>query len=275
MLKAPASRKYFWRVLTVFVVLLAWQALALSRNNVSLFPSLSHIAFRSFPSIALFADSPTPKENVSVALRVIAVHSAITIVHILGGLLIGSVTGIATAMAVRLVKRSASSNKLILTSARAIPLLALIPLFVYWFGNRELGIYVYIAFGVFVVMSTVTYEAISNVPPGYVHQARLLGAGRLRSISTVYLYAVQPQVLPAFREVVGLSWAFSLGAEYIVNRNGLGYLVSQSYQYSDMGKLVIFAGIYVLYGYLAYLGTTAITRRIGRWYLTEGGKEAI
>jgi ABC-type nitrate/sulfonate/bicarbonate transport system permease component len=275
MLHRLASRKYFWRLLTVLFVLLAWQALALSRNNVSLFPSLGHIAFHSFPSIALFADSPNPKESVSVALGVIAAHSAITIVHILGGLLIGSATGIATAMAVRLVTQGASSNKLILTSARTVPLLALIPLFVYWFGNRELGIYVYISFGVFVVMSTVTYDAISNVPPGYVHQARLLGADGLRSISSVYLHAVQPQVLPAFREVVGLCWAFSLGAEYIVNRNGLGYLVSQSYQYSDMGKLVIFAGIYVLYGYLAYLGTTAVTRRIGRWYLTETGKEAI
>jgi len=275
MLHRRLLEKYSWRLLTLFAAIVSWQALAWTRSNSYLFPSLKQIALHSFPSIALFADSAIPEESALVAVKVIAEHSALTILHIAGGLVIGSITGIAAAMAVHFFKRSAKSNKLILTGTRTVPLLALIPLFIYWFGNRELGIYVYISFGVFVVMSTVTYEAISNVPQGYVHQARLLGASRMRIFSTVYLQAIEPQVLPAFRDVVGLCWAFSLGAEFIVNRAGIGYLVSQSYQYSDMGKLLIFAGLYVVYGYLAYLITTALTRRIGRWYLTEAGKDAI
>jgi ABC-type nitrate/sulfonate/bicarbonate transport system permease component len=268
-------QKYYWRLLTLLAALAGWQALASAHDNALLFPSLGQIALHSFPSIALFADSPTPSASALVALRVIAEHSALTILHITIGLAVGCVTGIAAAMAVHFFKRSTKSNRLILTGARTIPLLALIPLFIYWFGNQELGIYVYIAFGVFVVMSTITYDAISNVPREYVHQARLLGADRPRIFSTVYLRAIEPRLLPAFRDVVGLCWAFSLGAEFIATRAGLGYLVFLSYQYSDMGKLLIFAAIYVVYGYAAYLMTTAFTRRIGRWYLTEAGKDAI
>ena len=268
-------QKYLWRLVTLIGAVSAWELLARGLNNPTIFPTIKQIVSYSFPSIALFADSPNPTGSVSVALRILAWHSLLTLWRILSGVVIGATLGVSAGVAVHLMKSNSHSNKLILAGARTVPLLALIPLFIYWFGNRQIGIYVYISFGVFVIMSTVTYEAISNIPVEYLHQTHLLGAGGWRDILSVYLHAIQPQVFPALREVVGLSWAFSLGAEYVVKRDGLGYLVSLSYQYSDMGKLFVFAAIYVLYGYLGYLLITAITRKVGRWYLAESGKEAL
>jgi ABC-type nitrate/sulfonate/bicarbonate transport system permease component len=265
--------KFAWRLLAFVFAGLAWEAWARAHQSTLLFPSFWYVVRHSLPSLARFGNSQD--EDIFIALYIIIYHSGVTLLRIIIGLLFGVITGVGAAMAIHFFIRGARAYRLILFCLRAIPLLALIPLFIYWFGNREAGIYVYIAFGVFIVIGTITYEAIFNIPQVYIHQARLLGAHKLRRFLTVHLYAIQPELLPAIRDVLGLCWAFSLGAEYITARSGLGYLVYQSYLYSDMGKLLILACIYIVYGYIGYLAANALTRKIGAWYLNDTGKEIV
>jgi ABC-type nitrate/sulfonate/bicarbonate transport system permease component len=135
----------------------------------------------------------------------------------------------------------------------------------HWFGGREIGIYLYIAFAVFVIVATNTYEAIFNVPKFYFYQARVLGATKFQIFRTVVFFAIQPEMIGSLRNVLGLCWAFSLGAEYLSARSGIGYLIYQSYLYADMGKLIVFAGIYAIYGILCFSLSQKMFAYIKRW----------
>jgi ABC-type nitrate/sulfonate/bicarbonate transport system permease component len=117
-----------------------------------------------------------------------------------------------------------------------------------------------------VIIATNTYEAICNLPPAYGYLASLMEANRYQLFRTVYLHAIQPEMIGGFRNVLGLAWAFSLGAEYLSATSGLGYLVYQSYLYSDMGKLIVFALIYGVYGIVGYCFTEELMNNLRKWH---------
>jgi len=210
--------------------------------------------------MALFGGAPEP--SYWKAFAVLALHTGITSVRIVVGVAVGAAAGFATGLAVHFFKRHRQGNAAVLLVMRSIPLLALIPLFVYWFGTDETGIYVYIAFGAWVIIASVTYASVPWVPAAYTQNAHMLGATRLQIFRTVYVHAVQPPLAAALRDVLGLSWAFSLGAEYVAARSGLGYLVYQSYLYSDMGKLIVLAAVYVICGFVVHLAMNALVLRL-------------
>ena len=57
---------------------------------------------------------------------------------------------------------------------RVIPLLALLPLFLAWFGGREIGAIAFIAYATFTMMFINTLEAVRNVDPVVQDYARTL-----------------------------------------------------------------------------------------------------
>ena len=65
---------------------------------------------------------------------------------------------------------------------RTFPLLALIPLFQLWFGLTFLGMMLFVAYGVAVIFFTGTVNAVNNVSPVYLQNARTLGASRLAHV---------------------------------------------------------------------------------------------
>ena len=230
------------------------------------------MTLHSLPSIASFAGDT--QENYATALKVIALHSAYTFFRLICGLLLGTFFGVVSGMGIHFFRRYHNANRLALTVVRSVPLFALIPLFLYWFGGREAGIFIYITFAVSVIIATSTYESICNVPADYATQAFLLGANRWQVFCTVYAWAIGPEMIGGLRSVLGLSWAFSLGAEYLSANSGLGYLVYQSYLYSDMGKLLVFVLLYGIYGVCGYLIANRLLYRLRRWHVAaneEGG----
>jgi sulfonate transport system permease protein len=258
-----------WRLLSLATLAAAWQSLAAAYGDPRLLPGPVHVLTHSLPDMSAFAPR-RPGPAWTAALAVIGAHSFITTARLVAGLAVGAALGFAAGLAAHFFKRTARANALALMIVRAVPLMALIPLFVYWFGNRPVGILAYIAFGAFVVTAPATYEAASDVPPHLLDQARMLGARRVRRFLTIYPFAMQPQLFPALRDLVGLGWAFSLGAEYVAAPSGLGHLARYCYEYTDMGRLLVVAGVYCVYGYASYLIVTAITRRLGAWYLPGG-----
>jgi ABC-type nitrate/sulfonate/bicarbonate transport system permease component len=254
-----------WCGASAAFALVIWQFLSLAVHDSRLFPGIEHVTLHSLPSIAAFAGDS--KENYATALKVIVTHSGYTFLRLICGLLFGTFLGVAIGMGIHFFRRYHNANVLALTVVRSIPLFALIPLFLYWFGGKEAGIYIYITFAISVIIATSTYEAVCNVPSDYANQAYLLGANRLQVFRTVYAYAIGPEMIGSLRNVLGLSWAFSLGAEYLSANSGLGYLVYQSYLYSDMGKLLVFVLLYGIYGVCGYLLADRLLCGLRRWHV--------
>jgi ABC-type nitrate/sulfonate/bicarbonate transport system permease component len=250
-----------WAV--VVVLLTGWEIGGRLLGSPLLFPWPTHVALKSLPSLALFGGALQPEWR--GALVGVTVNLAITSWRIALGLLLGVSLGCIVGIAAFALGRRCSGEPVALVLLRCLPLFGLIPLFVLWFGGRESGVWAYIGFASAVVVATGVHQAIANVPRDWLLQARLLGATRLQLFATVVMPAVVPEIKSTARNALGLSWAFSLGAEYAGGADGLGHLVYLSYTYADMGKIVALACVYCVSGLTVFWIWTKCVERWGTW----------
>ncbi len=235
------------RLLAVMLLFGIWEMVALVVDNPVLAPHIWQLITQSYPSFALFVGAP-PDDFVQ-ATKTLFTNAFYTAMRALAGLGIGSIFGVLAGLASHFFQRSASANKWILSIIRNAPLFAMIPLWLYWFSGSEFGIISYIAFAVFVFVSTGCYEAVLNIPKPLIWQGRLLGANRMSLFRTVVIPAILPELANTFRWIAGLTLAFSLGAEYLSsNSAGLGSLTYRAYLYANVGQLLILATIYWIGG---------------------------
>ena len=140
---------------------------------------------------------------------------------------------------------------------RPVPVFALIPLFILWFGIGRAPQIALIALGTSVVLGVTTMEAIRNVPSIYVRAALTLGADRKRIYTTVIVPYIVPHLIGAIRVAAASSWGLDVAAEFMGSQAGLGYLIILQQTYLRTAGIVILVAIYSL---LAVLLDTLIAR---------------
>jgi NitT/TauT family transport system permease protein len=111
---------------------------------------------------------------------------------------------------------------------RNLPVAALIPLTILWFGIDETQkvMFIFIACVPFVYSDTVS--AIANVPDRYVETAQTLGASPLEIVSKVLVALALPDIYDSLRHLFGLAFGYIMLAELINAKHGLGYLLMTS-----------------------------------------------
>ena len=151
--------------IAVWVVLIGgWEAAAhafgrTSAGGEETIPSIESIV-RAFPVLSNYWTGglgvPTPVQGgeasvIGGALG-LAYNSAVTLVRLVLGLLIGIAAGIGLAVAISWSKYLRQMMAFPAHFARMLPVLAMVPLFTLWFGNRDRGAVIFIAFSAFVVL---------------------------------------------------------------------------------------------------------------------------
>lgn len=111
---------------------------------------------------------------------------------------------------------------------RNIPVAALIPLTLLWFGIDELQKYmfIFIAAVPFVFYDSAT--AIGAVPQRYVETAETLGASRAQIIMKVLIPLALPDIYNSLRLLFGLAFGYIMLAELVNAEQGLGALLNIS-----------------------------------------------
>ncbi len=132
---------------------------------------------------------------------------------------------------------------------RNLPVAALIPLTILWFGIDEAQkvMFIFIATMPFVYSETVA--AIANVPDRYVETAQTLGASSSQIVRKVLVALALPDIYNSLRHLFGLAFGYIMLAELINAQHGLGYLLMAS-QRRGMSEHIIL--ILLIIGLLAY-----------------------
>ncbi|MEP6914728.1 MAG: ABC transporter permease [Acidobacteriota bacterium] len=133
--------------------------------------------------------------------------------------------------------------------ARNLPVAALIPLTVLWFGIDEPQkvMFIFIACVPFLYSDVVT--AIASVPDRYVETAQTLGGSPLQIVWKVLIPLAMPDIYNNMRHLFGLAFGYIMLAELINAQRGLGSLIMTS-QRRGMSEDVIL--ILIIIGLLAY-----------------------
>jgi NitT/TauT family transport system permease protein len=111
---------------------------------------------------------------------------------------------------------------------RNVPVAALIPLTILWFGIDETQkvMFIFIACVPFIYSDAV--RAIVSVPDRYVETAQTLGASRRQIVTKVLVALALPDIYKSLRSLFGMAFGYIMLAELINAEHGLGYLLSTS-----------------------------------------------
>ena len=132
---------------------------------------------------------------------------------------------------------------------RNLPVAALIPLTILWFGIDETQkvMFIFIACVPFVYSDAAS--AIASVPDRYVETAQTLGASSFQIVRKVLVALALPQIYASLRHLFGLAFGYIMLAELINAQHGLGYLLMTS-QRRGMSEHIIL--VLIIIGTLAY-----------------------
>ena len=132
---------------------------------------------------------------------------------------------------------------------RNLPVAALIPLTLLWFGIDETQkiLFIFIACVPFVYSSTLS--AIGGVPDRYVETAQTLGASELQVVSKVLVPLALPAIYDAARQLFGLAFGYIMLAELVNADRGLGKLLMDSQRRSLPEHVIL---ILIIISLLAY-----------------------
>jgi NitT/TauT family transport system permease protein len=132
---------------------------------------------------------------------------------------------------------------------RNIPIAALIPLTILWFGIEETQktMFIFLATVPFVFSGTV--DAVVSVHDRYVESAQTLGANARQVITKVLIALSLPSIYNNLRSLFGLAFGYIMLAELINAKYGLGYLLSTSQRRGLTEHIIL---ILMIIGLLAY-----------------------
>ena len=181
------------------------------------------------------------------AFLAIAYHSGVTLFRLLCGLALGMTLGLLTGLLLPYWPAVRKTAWAPMNFLRMIPLLVAAPWLQLVVGRRFLGITLYIAFGVWIVLVVATMNAVANVPDRYIESARTLGASRLQTYYRVIVPGSIPELRTALLLAMGGSWSLAIVAEFLGFGSGLGYLADAAMHGTNTAQLLIVAFIVALY----------------------------
>ena len=156
-------------------------------------------------------------------LPVLIKHLGTTLTEILLGLLLGTLLGTSSAIAMIVFPMLKRWMLPVLVISQAIPVFALAPVLVLWFGY---GMASKIAMAVLIIFFPVTssfYSGMQRTNPDLLELARIMGAKPLAVLRTIII----PSALPAFAAGLRVATAVApIGAvvgEWVGSSSGLGF----------------------------------------------------
>jgi sulfonate transport system permease protein len=148
---------------------------------------------------------------------------------------------------------------------RTLPLLALVPLFIVWFGIGETPKVALIALGASFPIYLNLFNGIRGVDLKLIEAARSYGLSRLALIRTVILPGAAPSFLLGLRYALGVSWLFLVVAEQINASRGLGYLINNARDFLRTDVIVLCLVIYAILGLASDAFVRALEARVLIW----------
>lgn len=189
----------------------------------------------------------------------------VSLARALGGGSAGIVAGLLLGVAAGLSRLGEELFDALLQMLRTVPFLALVPLFIVWFGIGETPKLLLIALATLFPMYLNTYAGVRNVDRKVIEAMRSFGLTGPRLVREVVLPLALPQIFTGLRISLGVSVLVLIAAEQINTSAGLGYLLNSAQLYQQVDVILICIAIYAVLGLSADLIVRALERLFMPW----------
>lgn len=214
--------------LAPFVFLLgAWHFLTSTGTIAPVFIPMPSQVFDSF--LHLISDSFIPEHIAPSMMRVGSAFALSVLIAFPLGVLSGQIPLVA-----RLVHP-------ICGFTRYLPVAALVPLSILWFGIDDGQKVAVITLGVVFQLVLLFANDTASVPKELIEAGRTFGLTRTQIIRRIVLPWSMPAIWDDLRITAGWAWSYLVLAELVAGNRGVGYFIIQSQRYLETDR--VFAGI--------------------------------
>lgn len=181
------------------------------------------------------------------------------------GALIGVTSGISIGVLIGLFSYVRAGLVPVVAAIFPIPKIALLPLFVIWFGIGEGSKYALIAFGTFTPTVVATYGAVDNVDRTLIRMGQSFGLSWFSIVRKIVLPGAMPGILSGLRISLAIAIILLVAAEMLGAEFGIGAYILEAGSLYDLERL--FAGVVILsiLGVLVSAALGVLERRILAW----------
>ncbi|MGJ8546498.1 MAG: ABC transporter permease [Sulfitobacter sp.] len=181
------------------------------------------------------------------------------------GAALGVTIGVAVGVAMGLFSYVRAGLAPLMAALFPIPKIALLPLFVIWFGIDEGSKYALIAFGTFTPTVVATYAAVDNVDRSLIRMGQSFGLSWWSIVRKIVLPGAMPGILSGLRISLAIAIILLVAAEMLGAQYGIGAYILEAGSLYDLERL--FAGVVILsvLGVVVSSVIAAIERRVLRW----------
>jgi sulfonate transport system permease protein len=181
------------------------------------------------------------------------------------GLFFGVSAGLLLGIAAGLTTLTEELVDPVMQMLRTVPFLALVPLFIVWFGIDETPKVVLVAVATAFPVYLNVYGGVRNVDRKLVEAARVFGVRSVRLTHEIVLPAALPQILVGLRYAIGISLVALIAAETVNANAGLGFLMNQAREFMRTDILMVCIVVYALLGLAADLLVRGLERVLVPW----------
>jgi sulfonate transport system permease protein len=192
-------------------------------------------------------------------------HLAVSLLRVTVGLAIAIVTGTALALVAGLSRLGEDLVDPPLQMARTLPFLALVPLFILWFGIGETPKVALVVLGATFPIYLNLFAGIRGADPKLVEVAATLGLSRAGLIRHVILPAALPNFLTGLRYAIGIAWLSLVVGEQINADSGIGYLMMDARDFLRTDIIMVGLAVYALLGLASDQAVRALERTALAW----------
>lgn len=180
----------------------------------------------------------------------IFVHMKVSVIETLLGIIIGSVLGIIIAIILWYFETLQKILNPFLNVLNALPKTALAPIMIIWAGTGTSGIVV-VAISILLIITVLsTYNYFMNVEEEKIRMLESFDASKLQIFYKLVFPSNLKNIFSVIKINVGMSWVGVIVGEFLVSKEGLGYLIMYGGQVFKLDLVMM--GVIVL-AILAFL----------------------
>jgi sulfonate transport system permease protein len=189
----------------------------------------------------------------------------VSLARVAAGFAIGTVLGMTLATIAGLSKLGEEVVDAPMQMLRTLPFLALVPLFILWFGIGEFPKIALVTLGATFPVYLNLFAGIRAADPKLIEAARVFGLSGLSLVRRVILPGALPSLLVGLRYALGVSWLSLVVAEQINANSGIGHLINDARDFLRTDIIVVGLLVYALLGLGADAAIRGVERRALRW----------
>ena len=222
-LRAPLTTKQSIAIssATILLILIAWIALTVGETPIMRPESLPS------PGLLLAAVPEMHFEKLMIA------NALVSLLRITLGFVLAAVVAIPMGVLMGAFTPVRAAITPLVTPLRFLPIAAVVPIFIFWFGLDEEMKIALLFLGTFVYLLPLVVETVDQVDDVYLKTAATMGASRWQIIRTILVPAALPSIFEELRVLYGIGWTYVMLAEFVSVEDagfgypGIGYLIKQ------------------------------------------------